>query len=60
MARQDYTGGDRGQMERQQAAAEAVGRPDVDYGGGDVFVGGAGSGGTGGGGGNGGGGGAEG
>jgi len=45
MARQDYTGGDRGQMERQQAAAEAASRPDVDYGGGDVFVGGAGSGG---------------
>ena len=45
VGRQDYTGGDSGQMERQKAAAEAAGRPDVDYGGGDVFVGGAGSGG---------------
>lgn len=45
MGRQDYTGGDRGQMDRQAESAREAGRPDVDYGGGDVFTGGAGSGG---------------
>lgn len=45
MGRQDYTGGDRGQQDRQADAAREDNRPDVDFGGGNVFVGGAGSGG---------------